>query len=172
MVQNIEEEGGSCDWDKGPWFRMCGFRTRGFRTRVPAVCFQWNLGEVIRSLSLTQNFWLFLSFLLSWEILVTSWAFICLRHHCCPLMQAGQPVFSPLGSRVSGTSIVGSVLRMGNVIPCPDLLPGLLLTLPPLPQFFSPSTSFSPPSLQSHPEAERKRRASFLPPHCEAKIYF
>lgn len=145
MVQNIEEEGVSCDWDKGLWFRMCGFRTRGFRTRVPAVCFQWNLGEVIRSLPLMQNFWLFLSFLLSWEILVTSWACICLLHRCCPLTQTGQPVFSPLGSRVSGMSILGSVLRMGDVIPCPNLLPGLLLTLPSLPQFFFPQhLLFSP----------------------------
>ena len=78
---------------------------------VPAVCFQWNLGEVIRSIPLTQNLLLFLSFLLSWEILVTGCAFVCLPHRRCPLMQAGQPAFSCLGKRVQVWEFWGPFLE-------------------------------------------------------------
>lgn len=73
------------------------------------------------------------------------------------------------GKEGSGMRVLGSVLRMDNVIPHPNLKPGLLLAFPSLLQFSFPNTSFSPPSLPNHPEVERKRRASSLPLHCEAK---
>jgi len=42
------------------------------------------------------------------------------------------------GEEDSGMGILGSVLRTENVIPCPDLPPGLLLTFPSLAQFTPP----------------------------------
>lgn len=137
---------------------------------VPAVCFQWNLGEVLRSLPLTQSLWLVLSFLLSWEILVTGCVFVCLPRHRCPLMQAGQPAFSRLGRRVHVWEFWSPFLEQrtwSHAQICYQDSCSLSHLSPDSPP---PSTSSSPPSLLNHPHVERKRSASFPPPHCEAKI--
>lgn len=139
---------------------------------VLAVCFQWNLGEVTHSLPLTQNLWLFLSFLLSEGILVTSCAFVCLPHHRCPLMQAGQPAFPHLGRRVQAWEFWGPFLERRMWSHAQICYQDSCWLFHLSPSSLPSNTSFSPPSLLHRSEVERKRRASFPPLHCEAKIYY
>lgn len=134
--------------------------------------FSETLGKSFSLFLLRKISWLFPSFLLSENILVTSCAFLSPPHHRCWLIQAGQAAFSRLGRRVQVWELWGPLLEQ-RMWSHPQICyqDGCLffhLSFNSLP----PNTFISLPSLPNHPEVERKRRASSRPPHCETQMYY
>lgn len=130
---------------------------------LSVVCFQWNLGELIQSLPLTQNLSTLSVF--SIERKDSCHQLRVCKHSTLSLLTNASWTACLLttGEEGSGTGVLGFVLRIENMIPPLNLPPGTLLVFLSFLQFSTPQHLNFSPIPSKPPRSGEEEKGSLSP---------